>query len=41
MVSVQLWIVDSGATRHICSQANLFVTLDPIDHTTVHFPDNS
>ncbi|KAL5542038.1 hypothetical protein UlMin_009748 [Ulmus minor] len=28
--SNQLWIIDSGATRHICSQTNAFISLHPI-----------
>ncbi|KAK0593195.1 hypothetical protein LWI29_032697 [Acer saccharum] len=39
--SNQFWIVDSGATRHICSQASVFVSLHPIPHTTVTLPNHS
>ncbi|XP_031280999.1 uncharacterized protein LOC116139474 [Pistacia vera] len=39
--SNQFWIVDSGATRHICSQASAFVSLHSIHHTTVTLPNHS
>ena len=39
--SDHLWIVDSGASKHICSNANLFISLKPIWNFVVSFPDNS
>ncbi|KAA8523936.1 hypothetical protein F0562_010359 [Nyssa sinensis] len=39
--SNQFWIVDSGATRHICSQASAFVSLHSIHHTIVTLPNHS
>ena len=39
--SNQFWIVDSGATQHIFSQASVFVSLHPIHHTTVTLPNHS
>ncbi|KAL5547625.1 hypothetical protein UlMin_002856 [Ulmus minor] len=39
--SNQFWIIDSGATRHICSQTNAFISLHPIHHTTVTLPNHS
>ncbi|KAL5552689.1 hypothetical protein UlMin_040090 [Ulmus minor] len=39
--SNQFWIIDSGATRHICSQANAFISLHSIHHTTVTLPNHS
>ncbi|KAJ0097721.1 hypothetical protein Patl1_29149 [Pistacia atlantica] len=39
--SNQFWIVDSGATRHICSQAGAFVSLHSIHHTIVTLPNHS
>ncbi|PON62251.1 hypothetical protein PanWU01x14_139510 [Parasponia andersonii] len=37
--STQYCIVDSGATRHICSNANVFVSLKPISNATVTLPN--
>ncbi|KAL5551859.1 hypothetical protein UlMin_002035 [Ulmus minor] len=39
--SNQFWIIDSGATRHICSQTSAFISLHPIHHTTVTLPNHS
>ena len=39
--SNHLWIVDSGATRHICSNANLFTFLKPIWNSIVSLPNNT
>ncbi|XP_068649201.1 uncharacterized protein [Aristolochia californica] len=39
--SPQSWITDSGATRHICSHAPVFVSLYVIPHTTVTLPNNT
>ena len=39
--SNHFWIVDSGATRHICSNANLFTSLKPIWTSTVSLPNNT
>ncbi|KAL5750253.1 hypothetical protein ACOSP7_024856 [Xanthoceras sorbifolium] len=39
--SAHLWIVDSGATRHICSQSAAFVSLQPIQHATVTLPNQT
>ena len=35
------WIVDSGATRHFCSNANAFVSLYPISNSTVTLPNHT
>ncbi|XP_068661644.1 uncharacterized protein [Aristolochia californica] len=37
----QFWIVDSGATRHICSLAPAFISLHVVSHTTVTLPNHS
>ena len=34
------WIVDSGATRHICSNVNAFVSLYPICNSIVTLPNH-
>ena len=39
--SAQLWIVDSGASRHICSNANMFLSLKPVWNSTVTLPNNA
>ncbi|XP_068661006.1 uncharacterized protein [Aristolochia californica] len=39
--SQQFWIVDSGATRHICSLAPAFISLHVIPHTAVTLPNHS
>ena len=33
--SPQFWIVDSGASRHICSNAHAFAIMRPIQHSSV------
>ncbi|KAL5821159.1 hypothetical protein ACOSQ3_023041 [Xanthoceras sorbifolium] len=38
--SNHLWIVDSGATRHICSQLQAFISLKAIHHVTVTSPNH-
>ncbi|XP_031259419.1 uncharacterized protein LOC116117549 [Pistacia vera] len=39
--SNQFWIVDLGATQHICSQASAFVSLHSIHHTTITLLNHS
>ena len=39
--SSNLWIVDSGASKHICSNANLFSFLKPIWNSIVSLPNNT
>ncbi|KAL5577040.1 hypothetical protein UlMin_018739 [Ulmus minor] len=39
--STCFWIVDSGATRHICSNANLFIALRPVQNSSVTLPDHT
>lgn len=31
----KFWIVDSGASRHICSNTNAFISLRPIQNSTI------
>ena len=35
------WIADSGATRHICSNASLFTVLRPVQNYTVTLPNRT
>ena len=35
------WIVDSGASRHICAYRTLFTDLQPIHNSTVTLPNHS
>ena len=39
--STHLWIVDYGASRHICSNANMFTSLKPVWNSTVSLPNNA
>ncbi|KAI9198311.1 hypothetical protein LWI28_013676 [Acer negundo] len=39
--SNHIWIVDSGATRHICSKASAFVCINEVKHATVTLPDHT
>ncbi|KAI9153283.1 hypothetical protein LWI28_008823 [Acer negundo] len=39
--SNHIWIVDSGATRHICSKASAFVCIKEVKHATVTLPDHT
>ena len=39
--STNYWIVDSGATRHICYKAALFHSLRPISNSTVTLPNQT
>ena len=40
MQNVSNWILDTGATNHMCSDSNLFTTLHPLHkHICVCFPD--
>lgn len=39
--SKDIWIVDSGATRHICSIATAFMTLRIIDNSTITLPNHT
>ena len=38
--SSNLWIIDSGASKHICSNANLFSFLKPVWNSTISLPNN-
>lgn len=35
------WLVDSGASRHICSNASEFTSIRPIQHSTVILPNHT
>ena len=35
-----MWIVDSGASKHICFNANSFLSLKPITNSRVTLPNN-
>lgn len=35
------WIIDSGASQHICSNANLFTCMKPINHVQVSLPNGT
>lgn len=37
----KFWIVDSGASKHICSDATLFLTMNPIQNSTITLTDNN
>lgn len=37
--SNNIWIVDSGATRHICSHAGAFISMRIIENSTVTLPN--
>ncbi|XP_073307175.1 uncharacterized protein [Primulina huaijiensis] len=39
--SPSCWIVDSGASRHICSYASLFNSLQPVTGSTVTLPNHT
>ena len=39
--STQLWIVDSGASRHICSNASMFLQFKPVRKSIVTLPNNA
>ena len=39
--SSHLWIIDSGASKHICSNANPFSFLKPIWNSIVSLPNNT
>ncbi|KAK6162879.1 hypothetical protein DH2020_002720 [Rehmannia glutinosa] len=36
----RFWIVDSGASRHICCNREAFVSLHPINHSSVTLPNH-
>ena len=38
--STRLWIVDSRASRHICSHASMFISFKPVWNFTVTLPNN-
>lgn len=38
--SLNLWIVDSGTSQHICSNVNAFLFLKTISHSSVTLPNN-
>ena len=35
------WIVDSGASKHICTNRSLFLNLKPLQNSTVTLPNNA
>lgn len=37
----QSWIIDSGASRHICNDKNFFLSLKSVAHTSILLPDNT
>ena len=39
--SPYIWIVDSGASRHICSNACIFELMTPLQHATVTLPNQT
>ena len=39
--STHFWIVDSGATRHICSDANIFTTIRAIQNSAITLPKHT
>ena len=39
--SLRTWTVDSGATRHICYNANAFISSKIIHNSIVHLPNNT
>ncbi|KAL5540434.1 hypothetical protein UlMin_044950 [Ulmus minor] len=39
--STQFWIVDSGATKHICSNAAAFICMRSIQNSTVTLPNHT
>ena len=39
--SSHLWLIDSGASRHICSHAHMFLFLKPIWNSTITLPNNT
>ena len=39
--SMRTWIIDSSASRHICSHANVFISLRPIRHSTINLPNTT
>ena len=41
VLSSKFWIMDSGASKHICVDANSFLVLHPISNIFVTLPNNS
>lgn len=41
LTSTSHWVVDSGASRHICSNVSLFKSITPIGGSTVTLPDHT
>lgn len=39
--SVHYWILDSGASRHICSNLKAFINLRPVQNSNVILPNNT
>ena len=39
--SSKFWIMDSGASKHICADGNSFLVLQPISNTSITLPNNS
>ena len=39
ILSSDSWIIDSGATTHVCSQLTMFSETFPVQGVTVSFPD--
>ena len=39
--SMNCWIIDSGASQHICSNASMFTFLKPITNVTANFPNGT
>lgn len=41
LIPSRCWIVDSGASRHICSNIGAFISMRPIRNSVVTLPNNS
>lgn len=39
--SLKYWIVDSGASQHVCSNIHVFSSLKPISNCRVHLPNGT
>ena len=40
LASASVWIIDSGASKHICFDVNSFLSLKPITNSRVTLPNN-